>query len=295
MSKKRRTLPGQSVSTPLKRGRGLPGQSSAAGDPGLTIKVTEHISATLITNELIQIGDPGAGNYIEITDSAITLFQDGEKKIALESDGDVFIGRDLSAPAATHLIVFSTDQTYNSESFTAGDMLIGDNTANQPNLLWDEPAGELHFRTGQSTALTLDVDGIRLEAGATDINKLKFASGSNIIGQLYAAVDPGVDGRLSLVGRGEDSSTHEGAVEIVAITDDGTTHAGAASVSLELATSNKQITLAAEKVKAAQTLVPGVMTTTTRDALSPLTGAIIWNITDSKLQVYTGSAWANLH
>jgi hypothetical protein len=83
MSKKRRTLPGQSVSTPIKSGRGLPGQSTQAGDPGLTIKVTEQISATLITNELIQIGDPGAGNYIEITDSAITLFQDGEKKIAL--------------------------------------------------------------------------------------------------------------------------------------------------------------------------------------------------------------------
>jgi len=35
--------------------------------------------------------------------------------------------------------------------------------------------------------------------------------------------------------------------------------------------------------------------TTERNALSVDSGSVIWNTTDSKLQVWTGSAWDNMH
>jgi len=37
------------------------------------------------------------------------------------------------------------------------------------------------------------------------------------------------------------------------------------------------------------------MTTTERNALTPAAGWVIWNTTDTKLQVYDGSSWINLH
>jgi len=37
------------------------------------------------------------------------------------------------------------------------------------------------------------------------------------------------------------------------------------------------------------------MTTTVRDALTATAGMVVFNTTDTKLQVYTGSAWADLH
>ena len=37
------------------------------------------------------------------------------------------------------------------------------------------------------------------------------------------------------------------------------------------------------------------MTTTTRDGLTATAGMVVFNTTDTKLQVYTGSAWVDLH
>lgn len=40
------------------------------------------------------------------------------------------------------------DATINSESLGAGDVLLGDNSANKPNILWDRSAGKMYFRNG---------------------------------------------------------------------------------------------------------------------------------------------------
>ena len=37
------------------------------------------------------------------------------------------------------------------------------------------------------------------------------------------------------------------------------------------------------------------MTTTVRDALTATAGMVVFNTTDTKLQVYTGATWADLH
>jgi len=42
--------------------------------------------------------------------------------------------------------VFAIDQTYNSESVGAGDVLIGDNSTGKTNMFWDASAGELQIR-----------------------------------------------------------------------------------------------------------------------------------------------------
>lgn len=43
------------------------------------------------------------------------------------------------------------------------------------------------------------------------------------------------------------------------------------------------------------TIQAPTLTTTQRNALSPAEGMIIFNTTDTKLQVYAGGAWVNLH
>ncbi len=68
-----------------------------------------------------------------------------------EIDGDLFLGEDLTDPAKAGFHFFATDQTYNSESVGAGDLLLGDNSSGQPNILWDNSAAEFLVRTGTIT------------------------------------------------------------------------------------------------------------------------------------------------
>lgn len=112
-----------------------------------------------IVASLVRIGDP-AGAYIEVDNQGIR-FHNGEaaQTISLGTDGDVFIGSDISSPATTYIAIFSTNQTYNGEAMTAGDMLIGDNSSGQANLLWDKSTGTLRGRSGTINTLNIDSDG----------------------------------------------------------------------------------------------------------------------------------------
>ena len=85
-----------------------------------------------------------------------------------QTDGDIFIGRDLDYPAQTHFAIFAQAQTYNSESVAAGDMLIGDNSTGQANLFWDRSEGRILLRGGKTTAAYIDTDG-SLAAGAGEV------------------------------------------------------------------------------------------------------------------------------
>ena len=71
-----------------------------------------------------------------------------------QTDGDIFIGSNIASPGTTYLSVFATAQTYNSESMSAGDMLIGDNSANKANILWDYSAGQLLIRGGTTELIS---------------------------------------------------------------------------------------------------------------------------------------------
>ena len=250
---------------PFRRKKGkLPGQSSDEDlDLDSRIRIVDRPSSTIINKEFIQVGNVGRGDYVEIDADSLSLYGGGNLCVDIETDGDLFIGSDVSAPATTYFAIFSNNQTYNTESVRAGDMLIGDNSADKANIYWDESEGQLQFRGGTTTELYIDTDG-SLVAGAGDVvinsdgvtlnpgsgitEKIKVDDGGVIIAEFYGFTDPGVSSQLTLVGRGRGGSapiTHEGLVEIIAITDDSAAHAGAASVSVTLDTSNDKIRVSA--------------------------------------------------
>ena len=80
-------------------------------------------------------------------------------KFQVQADGDLFIGEDISAAATTFMSVFVNGQTYNGEAVSAGDVLLGDNTASKANILWDKSAGKLLFRGGVTKQLEIDTSG----------------------------------------------------------------------------------------------------------------------------------------
>ena len=112
-----------------------------------------HIAG--VSNDVIQFGlnaDDGTAwagaGAIRLTSGGILVYNGATQTGAIEADGDVKFGSDISAVASTSILVFANAQTYNSESFGAGDILIGDNSTGKGNLFWDSSAGILYFRTG---------------------------------------------------------------------------------------------------------------------------------------------------
>lgn len=98
-------------------------------------------------------------DHVSITTSGVQMKDSSVVKIDAQTDGDFFIGTDISAAGTTYLSIFSGAQTYNSESMGAGDMLIGDNSASKANILWDKSEGRLKFRGGTSTRFYVDTGG----------------------------------------------------------------------------------------------------------------------------------------
>jgi len=90
--------------------------------------------------------------------------------VLLEEDISRF-GQDVSAAGTTSMAVLHIDQTYNSESLGAGDLIIGDNTAAKANVLWDKSAGTLLFRGGTTTEGYIDTTGTAV-FGKSELNSL---------------------------------------------------------------------------------------------------------------------------
>lgn len=98
-------------------------------------------------------------DHVRISSSVIELKDGSTVRGQWQTDGDIFIGSDISAAATTYLSVFAVAQTYNSESVEAGDMLIGDNSASKANIFWDKSAGILYFRGGTTGNVYIDTAG----------------------------------------------------------------------------------------------------------------------------------------
>lgn len=295
-----------------KRGKGLPGQSPDEGDLGLDIsfKILDRPTSTVFEKELVLIGSIGAGRYLEIGTDGVKIFTGGKLKIYLQADGDVFVGDDLSDPSKTYFSIFSNAQTYNSESVSAGDMLIGDNSASKANMLWDKSAGRLLFRGGQAAEayvdtdgsivagdgdVFLDSDGLTLLSGTGTPNQVKVVDGSDTIFLMYSRVD-GNASQLTAVSQGKDSGDPEALFTFQAITHDGTAHGGAAQVYLSLDTANDEGVLSAQIVRGMKVLRLTGITTTQRGNL-PYTanGMLIYNSTTNKFQGRAGGSWVDLH
>ena len=110
-----------------------------------------------------------SADHVSISSSGIEIKDGTTVKFLARTDGNMFIGSDVSVVDGVYFAIFSTAQTYfNSESMAAGDMLIGDNSANKANILWDKSAGQLLFRGGQTAQAYIDTSG-SVVAGGGDV------------------------------------------------------------------------------------------------------------------------------
>lgn len=141
--------------------------------PGIYILDGEFDIRSSQTGARVQIDVNGVAGY-----SAATT-----KTFSLETDGDLFLGSDISAVGTTALAVFANAQTYNSESMGAGDVLLGDNSAGKINLLWDVSEGDIILRRGNGAGaarITLDgsADSILIGQAAASQNNVLISSGA---------------------------------------------------------------------------------------------------------------------
>ncbi len=97
----------------------------------------------------------GAG-AVRLTSGGILIYNGAIQTGAIEADGDFRLGSNLAAASTTSFQVFTNDQTYNSESVGAGDVLIGDNSTGKPNIFWDKSAGKMSIRSGVNVLAYLD-------------------------------------------------------------------------------------------------------------------------------------------
>ena len=99
------------------------------------------------------------GSRLEMDTAGLRMYSEesgNPQSVAVDSDGDVFFGSDVSAAATTALAIFANNQTYNSESVSAGDIMFGDNSSGKINLYWDKSVGELIFRRGTADRISID-------------------------------------------------------------------------------------------------------------------------------------------
>lgn len=127
-----------------RRGRRLPGQSSDEElglERGLTIRVVGQ--AAVVDWELVQIGDVGKGDYIELGPNGITVFNEGtELKLWADVDGgqaqselriagidatnpDAYIGLVATKYDSSEQVSFTLDQGADLASLDAKLFVIG--------------------------------------------------------------------------------------------------------------------------------------------------------------------------
>lgn len=109
----------------------------------------------------------------------ITNPETGTRAVVMEPSGDVKIGSNVDSPGYTSMSIFSNDGAYNSEVFGSGDLLLGDNSSGQGNLLWDKSAGKLYIRSGTTPSVEIGSGGIIVswaEIGGWTVNSTSITS-----------------------------------------------------------------------------------------------------------------------
>lgn len=115
----------------------------------------------------VSVGEAGGpqltydGTDLTLQDIDLKFYYGTNFTLWIQSDGDFAIGQDIDTVSSTSLRIFSNDQTYDGEAFTAGDIIIGDHGG--AHMTWDQSAGQLQFRDGSETGIPVrayvDTDG----------------------------------------------------------------------------------------------------------------------------------------
>jgi hypothetical protein len=144
---------------------GDPDAAWVAADPNNGFRVmsgTEEQGRWFANGDVLfgNAGD-GRGNlFWRNSDSDLLLRQGSVAHLQLDAaTGNVFAGLDASAPATTRFALFSADTGYNGETFGAGDLLLGNNSAAKGNLWWDESTGSLNIRSGVNQKFRAESSG----------------------------------------------------------------------------------------------------------------------------------------
>ncbi len=128
------------------------------------------------------------------------------------------------------LAVFTGGQVYNAESVEDGDIIFGNNSDNQANILWDKSSGELQFRGGTTKqgwidtsgaavfgggVVTLDDNGIGIEEGQVIAHQIRWRLGDStqtFTGRIlsYGAAGANATWRIAIDGGYQGNTTTPG-------------------------------------------------------------------------------------
>ncbi|MBN2393485.1 MAG: LamG domain-containing protein [Anaerolineae bacterium] len=139
----------------------------ARGKPLVDAGATKNPGIYILDGS-VSIATSNGGPRVQLDGDGLSAFSDSTTQtVAIETDGDVFIGSDVGATATTSFAFFATAQTYGtaSESMGAGDLLLGDNSAGKFNLKWDVSEGNLLLRRGTANRIVLDAGADTIDIG----------------------------------------------------------------------------------------------------------------------------------
>lgn len=283
----------------------------------------DEVSCLILDTALLHVGDT-AVDHITIDNAGIKILDGTTLRGQWHTDGDIFIGSDLSGAATTYLSIFADAQAYNGESMEGGDMLIGDNSTSKANILWDKSAGQLKFRGGTTTHSYIDTSGA-LTAGSGNV----VLNNSGITVLNYAGSTPGADNAIGFrngsgtVTAGLYGSDEAGVNRVHLLVNNETSHTAYMLLEADGASSQQGIIDITAKATGANSnsimltaggFGPGILiyslgdglnidtmycilpriTTAERNALSAVDGMIIYNTTTNAVEARENGTWVNL-
>lgn len=137
---------------------------------GLRMGVNTTIRARLTNAGLLQLGaDANSTARTEISAGVIQIIRRNGSavdnvKFQVDTVGTLTIGEDADTESGTRIAFLnSTYSTWNGQTesvpFAAGDILLGTNSSGKGNLWYDHSVGDLKFRIGTTTKITIDTAG----------------------------------------------------------------------------------------------------------------------------------------